>query len=109
VKNLASPSFFRAFDLLLGTGNPGSKLIQWSYDGVDWMRHRYSITGSNHGFVIEIISLTHPGRKGWSLMVTKEHWWIGQRSEPIRSVHWARPVSGNRKDIMGWFRKHERL
>ena len=107
MKNLASPSFFRTFDLLLGAGNPGATLSHWNYDGVEWERDRYSVTGRNHGFVIEIISLTRPGRRGWSLMVAKEHWWAGQRSEPVKSVHWARPVGGHRKDIIEWFRKHE--
>ena len=107
MKNLASPSFFRIFDLLLDAGNPGAKLTQWSYDGVEWTRDRYSVTGRNHGFVIEIISVTRPGRRGWCLMVTKEHWWAGARTEAIKSVHWARPVSGQRKDIIDWFRKYE--
>ena len=107
MKNLASPSFFRTFDLLLSAGNPVAKLTLWSYDGVEWVRDRYSINSSSHSFVIEIVTLARPGRRGWSLMVAKEHWWAGQRSDPVRSVHWARPISGNRKDIIEWFRKHE--
>ncbi|MEJ2434353.1 MAG: hypothetical protein P8Y53_14770, partial [Pseudolabrys sp.] len=69
MKTLASPSFFRTFDLLLDAGNPGAKLTHWNYDGVEWVRDRYSVTGPSHGFIIDIISLTQPGRRGWSLMV----------------------------------------
>jgi hypothetical protein len=108
MKHFASPSFYRTFDLLLGAANPGLKLTQWSHDGVDWARDRYSISGRNHGFVIEVISLTRPGRNGWSMMVTKEHWWAGEATEAVKSGRWARPMSGRRKDIMEWFRKHER-
>ena len=107
MKNLASPSFFWTFDLLLDASNPGLKLNQWGYDGVDWARDRYSVTGRNYGFVIEITSLERPGRRGWCLMVTKEHWWAGTRTEAIKSLHWARAVSGQQKDIIDWFRTHE--
>jgi hypothetical protein len=107
MKNFASPSFFRTFDLLLGATNPGSKLTHWTYDGVEWARDRYSTTGRTHGFVIEIMTLTRAGRHGWCLMVTKEHWWAGEATEAIRSGRWARPVSGRRKDIIEWFRKQE--
>ena len=107
MKNLASPSFFRTFDLLMGVTNPGSKLTQWSLDSVEWVRDRYSVAGRAHGFVVEIVTLTRPGRRGWSLMVTKEHWWAGVGGEAIKSLRWARPVSGRRTDIIDWFRKQE--
>lgn len=108
MKHFASPSFYRTFDLLLGATNPGLKLTHWTHDGVDWVRDRYSISGRTHGFVIEVMSLTRPGQRGWSLIVTKEHWWAGESTELVKSGRWARPTSGRRKDIMEWFRKHER-
>ena len=107
MKTFASPSFFRTFDLLLGIGNPGSKLTCWMVDGVEWRRDRYTVTGHSHGFAIEIVTLTRGGRRGWSLMVTKEYWWAGAGSEAIKSLRWARPVNGRRKDILEWFRKQE--
>ena len=107
MKNFASPSFFRTFELLMGVTNPGVKLTQWLFDGVEWVCDRYSVTGQPHGFAIEIVTLTRPGRRGWSLMVTKEHWWAGTRTEAIKSLHWARAVSGQQKDIIDWFRTHE--
>jgi hypothetical protein len=107
MKNFASPSFFRLFDLLLGNSNPGSKLSQWTYGDVDWARDRYSVTGPHHGLVIEIFTLNRKGRRGWSLMVVKEHWWAGSETEAIKSTRWARPVSGRRSDIIEWLRQHE--
>lgn len=107
VKNFASPSFFRTFDLLMSITNPGSKLTHWTHDGVEWVRERTSIAGRTHSFVIEVITLTRAGRRGWCLMVTKEHWWAGEATEAIRSGRWARPLAGRRKDIIEWFHKHE--
>jgi hypothetical protein len=62
------------FDLLLSITNPGFKLARWTYDGVEFERERHSFTSPRHGLTIEIITLTRSGRRGWSLMVTKEYW-----------------------------------
>jgi hypothetical protein len=107
VKHLASPSFYRTFDLLLSLSNPGAKLTCWTHDGVEWVRERTSIAGRSHGFVIEVVTLTKAGRRGWSLLVAKEHWWAGESTEAIRSGRWTRALGGRRKDILEWFRKHE--
>jgi hypothetical protein len=108
MKTFASQSFFRTFDLLLDLTHSGVKHSNWTYDGVEWVRERTSIAGRTHGFVIDVITLTQAGRNGWCLMVTKEHWWAGDSSEAIRSGRWARPIGGRGKDIMDWFRKHEK-
>jgi hypothetical protein len=107
MKNFASPSFYRTFDLLLGTINPSAKVAYWTYGDVEWVRDRYSITGRTHGIIIEIFTLTRPGRRGWSVMVTKENWWAGTETEAIKTSRWARPTSGRRSDIMEWFREQE--
>jgi hypothetical protein len=93
MKNFASPSFYRTFNLLLGTINPGAKVSYWAYDGVEW--------------VLDIFTLTRPGRCGWSVMVTNEHWWAGTETVPIKNSRWARPTSGRRSDLMEWFREQE--
>lgn len=108
MKNLASASFFRLFDLMVNTTNPGLKSSHWTYSGVEWVRNRYSMTSQMHDIIIEIFTLTRPGRRHWSLMVTKEHWWAGAKTEAIKSVRWARPVGGRRTDIMEWLRERER-
>jgi len=56
MKNFASPSFYRTFDLLLGTINPSAKVAYWTYGDVEWVRDRYSITGRTHGIIIEIFT-----------------------------------------------------
>lgn len=107
MKSFARPSFFRLFDLLLSLTNPGLKRSHWTHDGVDFERERHSVMGPKHGLAIEIFTLRHPGRRGWSLMVTKEYWWAGEESKALKNLRWARPVSGQRADILSWLRVQE--
>jgi hypothetical protein len=107
VKNFAHPSFFRLFDLLLSLTNPRLEHSQWTHGGVQFERERHSVTGPTHGLVIEIFSLTRPGRRGWSLMVIKEYWWAGKESKALKNLRWARPTSGKRGEILAWLRAQE--
>jgi hypothetical protein len=107
MKSLARPSFFRVFDLLLSTTNPGIKLSSWTHGGINWERERHSFSGPRHGQTIEIVTLTRPGKRGWSLMVVKEYWWVGKENKPIKALRWAKPIEGQRIDIMEWFRTQE--
>ena len=109
MRNLTRPSFFRMFDLLLATTNPGLKLTRWTHDGVEFERERHSFTSARHGLAIEIITLSRSGRRAWSLMVTKEYWWAGADGEPFKNARWARPLSGPRADLMGWLQAQEKL
>ncbi len=77
------------------------------HDGVDFERERHSVMGPKHGLAIEIFTLRHPGRRGRSLMVTKEYWWAGEESKALKNLRWARPVSGQRADILSWLRVQE--
>jgi hypothetical protein len=107
MKSLARPSFFRMFDLLLSTTNPGLKLTRWTHDSVEFERERHSFTGPKHGVTIEIFTLTRSGRRGWSLMVVKEYWWAGVESKPFKNARWARPLAGQRADLFAWLRVQE--
>jgi hypothetical protein len=107
MKSLARPSFFRMFDLLVSTTNPRSKLTHWTHDGVEFERERHSFSGPKHGLSIEIVTLTRSGRRGWSLMVTKEYWWARVDSKAFKNLRWARPISGRRSDLFAWLRAQE--
>jgi hypothetical protein len=107
MKSLARPSFFRMFDLLLSTTNPRSKLTRWTHDGVEFERERHSFTGPRHGLTIEIVTLTRSGRRGWSLMVTKEYWWAGAENKAFKNLRWARAIDGQRSDLFAWLRAQE--
>jgi len=107
MKSFARPSFFRLFDLLLSTSNPGLKLTRWTHEGVEFERERHSFAGPKHGLTIEICTLTRGGRRGWSLMVTKEYWWAGAETQAFKQLRWARPLRGQRSDLLAWLRTQE--
>jgi hypothetical protein len=107
LKSFVSPSFFRLFDMLMSTTNPGFKRARWSFEGVDCEHERHSFTGRAHGFAVETTTLTRGGRRAWSLLVVKEFWWTGEASDAARITRWARPTAGNRGDILGWLRTQE--
>jgi hypothetical protein len=107
MKSLARPSFFRMFDLLVSTLNPGLKLTRWRHDGVDFERERHSFAGPRHSLTIDVFTLTRGGRRGWSLMVTKEYWWAGAEGKAFKNSRWARPLGGQRSDLFAWLRKQE--
>ena len=107
MKNFVGSSFFRAFDLVVGRSNPALKRAHWSCDGVNFERERHSFAGSKHALAIEIFTLTRPGRRGWSLMVVKEYWWVGDDSTALKNLRWARPIHGRRGDILAWLRSEE--
>lgn len=107
MRSLGDPSFFRLFDLLISLTNRGLKRSHWTHDGVEFERVRHSVTGPKHGLAIEIFTLTRPGRRGWSLMVIKEYWWAGEESKALKNLRWARPIGGQRGDILAWLRAQD--
>jgi hypothetical protein len=104
MKTLSSPSFYRVFDLIVSTTNPGLKRAHWKVDEVDCERQRHSFMGPSLGFGIEIFTFTRLGAHGWALMVTKEYWWAGEEHRAIKSLHWSRALRGRRADVIAWFR-----
>ena len=107
MKTLSSTSFFRVFDLLVGTSNPGMKLDTWETGGVHIARERHSYSGRSHCFAIDVFLLTRPGRRGWELIVTKETWWNGGFKRAIKTSRWSQPTGGSRRDILAWLREQE--
>jgi hypothetical protein len=41
------------------------------------------------------------------LMVIKEYWWAGEESKALKNLRWARPISGQRADVLSWLRTQE--
>jgi hypothetical protein len=109
MKSLGDPSFFRLFDLLVGATNRGLKRSYWTHDGVEFERDRHSASGPKHGLTIDIFTLTRPGRRGWSLIVIKEYWWAGAENKPVKSLRWARLISGQRGDALSWLRAQDTM
>lgn len=71
-------------------------------------RERHSFSGGLHCFTIEIFFLAQPGRRGWELIVAKEHWWNAGHQRPLKTLRWSQLTIGSRKDIMAWLRERER-
>jgi hypothetical protein len=107
VKTLASPSFFRTFDLLLAGANPSMMPSCWTANGVTCARERHSFGGGTYNFAVEVVTMTRPGLQGWTLIVVKEFWWTGDREKELRSTRWAQLLSGRRDDAITWMRKQE--
>lgn len=107
MKNLQRPSFFRFFDLLVSTSNPGLRHTRWTFEGAACQRARHSFTGDGHTFIVETFTLQHGGRRGWALIVVKEYWSFGDDGKGVRTTRWARPLAGKRSDLMGWLRAQE--
>ncbi len=108
MKTLANTSFFRMFDLLVGSSNPGLKLDSWEVAGVQFERDRHSYGGHSYCFTIDLFLLTRPSRRGWQFLVAKEYWWDGGHKRPLKTQHWSLPIAGSRRDIMTWLRERER-
>jgi hypothetical protein len=107
MKNFASASFFRTFDLLVSAGNRGDDTSRWVFKGINWDRERHSFAGPNYSLALEVFVLECPGRDGWRLMVIREFWWAGPRKDPLKILRWARPLGGAAKSAIAWFRQEQ--
>lgn len=107
MKSLSGNSFFRLFDMLTATSNPGLKLDRWAVDDVRIERERHSFSGRTHCFAIDVFMLSRPGRRSWTLMVAKEFWWDGGHKRAIKMQGWSRSIDGSRREIMAWVRGQE--
>jgi hypothetical protein len=64
---------------------------------------RHSFRGVEHGFSVDVFTGAKPRKRGWSMMVVREGWWLTRKQDPIRTSQWAHLVTGSRKDAMAWF------
>ncbi len=108
MKTFSSASFFRAFDLLVSTSNPGLKQDRWKVDDVHFTRERHSFSGGSHCFAIEIFFLARPGRHSWELMVAKENWWKAGETRVVKAFCWSQRTGGDSKSILAWLRTQEK-
>ncbi len=102
MKRLGDPSFFFIFDRILSAIDPMLKADQWQVDGALITKERHSFFGQTHNFISDAFNITFPGRKGWTLLVVKEHWWKGDQN---RDQRWVMLTSGHRTDVMLWLKK----
>ena len=103
MKSFTDTSFFLLFEQILRSDNPGLKLDRWSKHGINWERTKHSYTGSAYGFILDSFLAVRSGRNAWSLLILKEHWWAGSHGDAVKSQQWAKPLTGQRRHIFGWF------
>jgi hypothetical protein len=108
MRSFADKSFFLLFDAIIRHDNAGLSLDTWNARGVEWSRTHHNFGGPRYGFSLQVFVATHPGRRGWSLVVVKEHWWAGRRGESVKSQHWAKQMSGKRSTLVTWLKERKR-
>jgi hypothetical protein len=105
--NLNSRSFLNRWQMIRHATMPSPESVHWRVADVEWRRERHAFAGGNCSFAIEVHTLASAAhRRGWSLMVVVEHWWTGDK-QALRTLTWARRLTGNSTTIFGWVRDHE--
>jgi hypothetical protein len=108
MRRLGDASFFRLFDRIVSSKNPGHKLDSFVVDGVTWLHERHGFSGQAYSFSLEVFTGSCAGRQSWGLTVVKEYWWKGDRSKIAKNTQWAVLDSGRRADVIAWFQKQEK-
>jgi len=104
---LGDTKFFNLFALVAAATNGDRTRDRWQSHGVDWRRERVSQRSAERAFQIELHTLVHSGRNGWTLLMCHESWWDGVKPEPFRSSKWTHLARGNRAHVLKWFAERE--
>ncbi|MGH6887692.1 MAG: hypothetical protein ACREHF_00590 [Rhizomicrobium sp.] len=107
MKSFADTSFFLLFDDIVRNDRPKDDPASWTAAGVTWHYARHTYEGQRYGFTIEVFQAECPAKGGWSLTVSKEHWWAGRHGKVVRSARWAKPLRGKRSRIFEWLRQRQ--
>ena len=105
---LGDNKFFNLFALIASSSNADRTCDAWDVDRVRWTRERATHRGPHWSFQIEIHTLERAGRAGWILLVGRETWWQGGKSDAFRNGHWVHLSHGARADVLKWFQERER-
>jgi len=105
---LGDTKFFNLFALIAAASNPDRTRDLWDIDHVTWRRERTSHRGPDCSFQIELHTLIHDGRHGWTLLLGHETFWMPDRTDAFRNGRWVHLVKGARSDVIKWFEKQER-
>ena len=107
MKGFTDPNFLRAFARIQQAANPSLNLDRWTVGRVEWRRQRHNFWAADYAFQMEAHILETPGRRGWSLVVVIETWWIGPRSTTARTARWGKLIRGRKADALAWFKDQE--
>lgn len=104
---LGDTSFFNLFALVTSATNPDRTRDAWDVDHVHWTRERTSHRGAHYAFQMELHTLSHDGKRGWTLLMGHETWWAGNKPDAFRNGRWVHVVKGSRADVLKWFARRE--
>lgn len=96
LKGFSTNTFLTSFDRLQRAGETTPGLRRWSAFGLAWSRDRLAQYGGDYSLSIDVVRVTSPGAKGWTLMMVREGWWIEEGRDPIKTRQWSHLVKGDR-------------
>lgn len=108
MKSFADTSFFLLVEQIIREDRPKDGPSSWSAHGVKWEYSRHVSELRSYGYTMEIYELAATGRSPWALLFVKEHWWAGRHGADIRAAQWAKPLQGERRAIMAWFKDRQK-
>lgn len=108
MRTIGDPAFFRIFDMMVSAANPvaSRKKPTWNHDGTLWTFDRHTYQGPSHGFSTMVTIVEAQGRTSWRLLAVREYWW-GDDGEAIRELRWAKLLTGDRRQVLAWFKRQE--
>lgn len=104
---LGDTKFFNLVSLLAAETNPGRGIDAWEVDHVRWTRERMNRKGPIYSYQIELHTLVHDGKRGWTLLMGHETWWAAGKADAFRNGRWVHLAKGARADVLKWFAKRE--
>jgi hypothetical protein len=108
LKSFADNSFLLLFEEILRRDKPKDNPDTWSANGVDWRHARHAYESNGYGFTVQTYEVINPAKRGWYLLVVKDHWWAGRNGDVIRTGHWAKVLRGERAAVMAWLKSQQR-
>jgi hypothetical protein len=105
---LGDTKFFNLFALLAVSTNVDRSSDQWQVGQVAWTRERSSYKGPLYSYQIEVHTLRHAGRRGWTLLTGHENWWDREHKDAFKNGRWVHLAKGARADVLKWFAEQEK-
>jgi hypothetical protein len=103
--HLSTTAFLSTFDRLCRAADTIPGQTRWVAHGLAWSRDRHAYYSGDYSVTIEVVRVSSPGPKGWTLMVVREGWWAEDGREPIKTREWAHLNKGDRTKALSAFNR----
>jgi len=104
---LGDTKFFNLFALIAASTNADRTRDVWQVGPVAWTRQRTTHNGPDYSFQVEVHTLRHAGRRGWTLLAGHESWWDRAGKDAFRNGRWVHLAKGARADVLKWLAEQE--